>query len=129
MDSGDITEEIIQTIEELLKINNIKKIPLSEIKLTKKIGEGGQAKVYRGTYEGSHVAVKVLSEIDIKCLAHEIVILSTLNHQNIPNFFGVILQDKLIAFVSQYIYGKSLDEYHVKDLKFEEKIKILKSIG
>jgi len=129
VDNVEITEEMIETIEELLKINNIKKISLSEIKVTKKIGEGGQAKVYRGTYEGSHVAVKILSEIDMKCLAHEIVILSNLNHPNIPKFFGIVLQDKLIGIVCELIYGKSLDEYQMKNIKKEDKIKILKSFG
>jgi serine/threonine protein kinase len=129
VDNVEITEEMIETIEELLKINNIKKISLSEIKVTKKIGEGGQAKVYRGTYEGSHVAVKILSEIDMKCLAHEIVILSNLNHPNIPKFFGIVLQDKLIGIVCELIYGKSLDEYQMKNIRKEDKIKILKSFG
>jgi calcium-dependent protein kinase len=65
----------------------------------------------------------------MKCLAHEIVILSNLNHPNIPKFFGIVLQDKLIGIVCELIYGKSLDEYQMKNIRKEDKIKILKSFG
>jgi len=128
VDNTEMTDEMMRTIEELLVINKIKKISLKDIKISKIIGEGGQAKVYRGLYHGDQVAVKILSEVDMKCLAHEIVILSNLNHPNIPKFYGIVLEDKVIGMVLQYIVGKPLDE-RIKDLKKEEKFKVLKSIG
>jgi len=120
---------IYETIKELMEINKISKINLKDIKLKKKIGEGGQAKVYRGTLNEEEVAVKVLEEVDWKCLAHEIVIISNLHHDCIPKFYGIILEDKLIGLVNRYISGKPLDEYKLSDFKESDKIKIVKSLA
>src|SRR5690349_8396284 len=94
---------IQDTIRELMEINHIKKISLNSVKLEKKIGEGGQAKVYRGKHGDEEVAVKVLEEVDWKCLAHEIVIISNLQHECIPKFYGIILDEGIIALVTQFI--------------------------
>ena len=115
-------QNLLITIKELMKINNIPRIAFSEVKLNKKIGEGGQAKVYKGIYKDEEVAVKVLDDIDHKCLAHEIVILSNLKHECIPTFFGLIVEEEMIGFVNKYINGKSLDEY--KFVEFDEKLKL-----
>ena len=115
-------QNLLITIKELMKINNIPRIAFSEVKLNKKIGEGGQAKVYKGIYKDEEVAVKVLDDIDHKCLAHEIVILSNLKHECIPTFFGLIVEEEMIGFVNKYINGKSLDEYIF--VEFDEKLKL-----
>jgi len=128
VDNSQMSEEMLKTIEDLLTINKIPKIGLNEIKVSKIIGEGGQAKVYLGTYQGKKVAVKILSEIDMKCLAHEIVILSNLNHPNIPKFHGIVLESKIIGMVMQYIAGKPLDEV-IKTISKEVRMKVLKSVG
>lgn len=120
---------ITETIKELMVINKIPKIPLKDIKLKKKIGEGGQAKVYRGTYNNEEVAVKVLEEVDWKCLAHEIVIISNLHHDCIPKFYGIILDEGIIGLVSKYISGKPLDEYNISEFSEKDKIKIAKSLS
>lgn len=114
--------KLMATIKELMTINKIPKIPFNEISLKKKVGEGGQAKVYKGTYKGEDVAVKILEDIDHKCLAHEIVILSNLKNECIPKFFGLIIEDNMIGFVNKLINGQSLDEY--KFIDFEEKLKL-----
>lgn len=128
MQSNDKNAEIKNTVKELMEINHIKKIPLKEISLKKKIGEGGQAKVYNGTYEGEAVAVKVLEEVDWKCLAHEIVIISNLSHECIPKFYGIIVEDKILALVFSLISGKTLDEYKLSEFSDDLKIKITKSL-
>ena len=120
---------ITETIKELMVINKIPKISLKDIKLKKKVGEGGQAKVYRGTYNGEEVAVKVLEEIDWKCLAHEIVIISNLHHECIPKLYGIVLDEGIIGLVNKYINGKPLDEYNIHDFKEKEKIKIAKNLA
>ena len=122
-------DKITETIKELMIINKIAKIPLKDIKLNKKIGEGGQAKVYRGNYKGEEVAVKVLEEVDWKCLAHEIVIISNLNHECIPKFYGIILEEGIIGIVNRYISGKPLDEYDLSTFNEKTKIKIAKSLA
>ena len=120
---------ITDTIKELMEINKIPKIPLKDIKLKKKIGEGGQAKVYRGTYKDDEVAVKVLEEVDWKCLAHEIVIISNLHHESIPKFYGIILEDGIIGLVNKYISGKPLDEYNISEFSEKQKLSIAKSLA
>lgn len=125
VDKNDITA----TIKELMEINKIPRIHLKDIKLKKKIGEGGQAKVYRGTYKDEEVAVKVLEEVDWKCLAHEIVIVSNLHHVSIPKFYGIVLEDGIIALVNKYISGKPLDEYNISDFNEKQKVAIMKSLA
>lgn len=120
---------ITETIKELMVINKIPKIPLKDIKLKKKIGEGGQAKVYRGTYNNEEVAVKVLEEVDWKCLAHEIVIISNLHHDCIPKFYGIVLDEGIIGLVNKYINGKPLDEYDISAFTEDERIKIIRSLA
>jgi eukaryotic-like serine/threonine-protein kinase len=124
-DKSNITE----TIKELMEINKIPKISLKDIKLKKKIGEGGQAKVYRGTYKDEEVAVKVLEEVDWKCLAHEIVIISNLHHVSIPKFYGIILEEGIIGLVNKYISGKPLDEYKISEFNEKQKVNIIKSLA
>ena len=79
-------QKIQEAIKELMHFNDIKKIPLTSILFKRKIAEGGQAKVYRGTLDGEEIAIKVITDVDWKLLAHEIVILSNLTHNSIPNF-------------------------------------------
>ena len=121
--------KLMNTIMELMTINNIPRIPLTEIKFNKKVGEGGQAKVYKAIYKEEEVAVKILDDIDHKCLAHEIVILSNLKHECIPNFFGLILDEEIIGFVNKYINGKPLDEYKFVDFEENLKVKIINNLA
>jgi serine/threonine protein kinase len=125
VDSTDIKN----TVKELMQINHIEKIALKDLTLKKKIGEGGQAKVYKGSFENETVAVKVLEEVDWKCLAHEIVIIANLQHAIIPKFYGIVVEDKVLSLVFQYIEGKTLDEYKLSELSFDTKMKIIKDLA
>lgn len=120
---------ITETIKELMVINKIPKIPLKDLHLKKKIGEGGQAKVYRGLYNNEEVAVKVLDEVDWKCLAHEIVIVSNLSHECIPKFYGIVLDDGIIGLVHKYVPGKPLDEYDISKFTEDDRVNIAKSLA
>jgi serine/threonine protein kinase len=113
------------TVKELMQINHIEKIALKDLTLKKKIGEGGQAKVYRASYENETVAVKVIVEPDFKCLAHEIIIISNLQHENIPRFYGIVLEEKVLSLVFQYVKGKTLDEFK-NEITDEIKYQIIK---
>lgn len=125
MDQSDIKN----TVKELMQINHIEKIALKDLILKKKIGEGGQAKVYKGTFENDTVAVKVLEEVDWKCLAHEIVIIANLQHTVIPKFYGIVVEDKVLSLVFQYIEGKTLDEYKFNEISDETRFKIIKDLA
>ena len=119
------TENFLQTVEKIVDINHIKKIQLEEIKIIKKIGEGGQARVYMGTYEGQKVAVKLMKNVDYKCFAHELVILALLEHENIPKFYGIIREKNVLSLVFEFIEGKTLDQFKVSEFSTEQKYNII----
>ena len=119
------TENFLQTVEKLVIINHIEKIKLGDLIIKKKIGEGGQAKVYMGTFENHQVAIKVMKNVDYKCFAHELVILAFLDHINIPKFYGIVREQNVLSLVFEFIEGKTLDEYKVTNFKTEEKYHII----
>ena len=119
------TENFLQTVEKIVDLNHIKKIQLEEISLIKKIGEGGQAKVYMGTYENQKVAVKLMKNVDYKCFAHELVILALLEHENIPKFYGIIREKNVLSLVFEFIEGKTLDQFKLSEFSLKEKYNII----
>jgi len=119
------TENFLQTVEKIVDINHIKKIQLEQIELIKKIGEGGQAKVYMGTYNNQKVAVKLMKNVDYKCFAHELVILALLEHENIPKFYGIIREKNVLSLVFEFIEGKTLDQYKITDFTTEQKYNMI----
>ena len=121
--------ELKNIISNLIEINKINKILMSEIILIKLIGEGAQSKVYEGYYNRKHCAIKILQNIDYKSFMSELVIISHLNHPCIPKFYGIVNEDKNISIVTEYINGETLDNIKLMDLNYEVKLKIIKEIG
>ena len=119
------TENFLQTVEKIVDLNHIKKIQLEQISLIKKIGEGGQAKVYMGTYDNQKVAVKLMKNVDYKCFAHELVILALLEHENIPKFYGIIREKNVLSLVFEFIEGKTLDQFKITEFTTEQKYNII----
>ena len=117
--------EFKKTVEELVIINHIEKINLGDLQLKKKIGEGGQAKVYKGTYKDKQIAIKVLQNVDYKCFAHELVIIAYLEHLNIPKFYGIVIEPNILSLVFEFIDGKNLDEFKPSDFSIDQKLKII----
>jgi len=104
--------------QKLIEINKIKIISMDEMKLSKIdkdiIGLGGQAVVYHGLYGDIPVAVKVLTEIDWKSLSNELIIIANIVHDNIPKFYGMIIENSKIEMVFEYVEGKTLDNFSEK---------------
>ena len=119
------TENFLQTVEKIVDINHIKKIQLEEVKLIKKIGEGGQAKVYMGEYDNKKVAVKLMKNVDYKCFAHELVILALLEHENIPKFYGIIREKNVLSLVFEFIEGNTLDQFKIENFTTQQKYNII----
>lgn len=119
------TENFLQTVEKIVDINHIKKIRLEEINIIKKIGEGGQAKVYMGEYDKKKVAVKNMKNVDLKCFAHELVILALLEHENIPKFYGIIREQNVLSLVFEFIEGNTLDQLNVGNFTTQQKYNII----
>jgi serine/threonine protein kinase len=118
-----------QVIQQLLTDNCINQLDKNDIKVIKKCGEGAQSQVYKCEYKGDIVAMKVMSEIDIKCLIHEIAIIVKLECEHIPKFIGVILEEKRISYVTKYISGKTLDEAGIDKLSSDFKLSIVKQLS
>ena len=125
MERDKNTESFIQTVQKIEDINHITKIKLQDLKILNKIGEGGQAKVYMGTYENHKVAVKVMKNVDYKCFAHELVILAFLEHKNIPKFYGIVREPDVLCLVFEFIEGKTLDKYKVTEFTKDQKYNII----
>ena len=125
MERDKNTESFIQTVQKIEDINHINKIKLQDLKILNKIGEGGQAKVYMGTYENHKVAVKVMKNVDYKCFAHELVILAFLEHKNIPKFYGIVREPDVLCLVFEFIEGKTLDKYKVTEFTKDQKYNII----
>jgi serine/threonine protein kinase len=123
------TKDIRNTIKELMQINNVEKIALGDLKIIKKVGEGGQAQVFKGTLEGKAVAVKQIFDVDWKNLAHEIVITANLSHPHIPKFYGIISESDNPCLVYDYIDGKTLDGFNPLDISDDVKLKMLKDLA
>ena len=119
------TENFLQTVEKIVDLNHIKKIQLEQISFIKKIGEGGQAKVYMGTYENNKVAVKLMKNVDYKCFAHELVILALLEHENIPKFYGIIREKNVLSLVFEFIEGRTLDQFKISEFTTEQKYNMI----
>ena len=125
MEKDENIESFLQTVQKIEDINHINKIKRQDLNLINKIGEGGQAKVYMGTYENHKVAVKVMKNVDYKCFAHELVILAFLDHKNIPKFYGIVREENVLCLVFEFIEGKTLDQYKVNEIKAEQKYNII----
>ena len=119
------TKNFLQTVEKIVDINHIKKIRLEEINIIKKIGEGGQAKVYMGEYDKKKVAVKNMKNVDLKCFAHELVILALLEHENIPKFYGIIREQNVLSLVFEFIEGNTLDQLNIGNFTTQQKYNII----
>ena len=121
--------EFKNIINDLIEINKINKILMSELIILKLIGEGAQSKVYEGYYNRKHCAIKILQNVDYKSFMSELVIIAHLNHPSIPKFYGLVNEDKNISLVTEYIKGDTLDNIKFFDLSYDIKMKIIKDIG
>ena len=120
--------ELKNDISNLISINNIKKISENELTFSKLIGEGAQSKVYEGYYLRHHCAIKVLKKVDYKSFMSELVIMAHLSHPTIPQFYGVVFENKNISIVTEFITGETLNN-KLSELNFTSKLNILKDIA
>jgi len=120
-----------EILKQLVSENNIAKINPDDIKIVKRIGDGSQSNVFLADYLGKAVALKQLLQFDIKCIIHEIAILSKLEHKYIPKFMGIVIDEKeqKICYVTEFIKGNPLDEVDVNKLSHEVKIRMLKQLS
>ncbi len=110
-------------------------IPLSEISVGKKIGEGGFGKVYAALWKDNPVAFKKLAYQLISTkkkdqLVKEIQIFSKLSHDNIVKMFGVVVDVENIGIVMEYLPKTLYHAIFIEEVQFscEKKKKIIGEI-
>ncbi|KAG2379569.1 hypothetical protein C9374_006686 [Naegleria lovaniensis] len=114
-------------------------IKVEDIKLLKKIAEGGNGMVYLAKWNHVDVALKAIkiddNDLDSSEFEHEASLLSSLRHPNIVNFYGVCLADSQQFMVTEFMQGGSLDHLiysckkKTKYLTLSQKIHLLKDIS
>ncbi|KAL9643691.1 hypothetical protein ABK040_016141 [Willaertia magna] len=83
-------------------------IPVEEIKIQKKIGEGGCGTVYSAKWGDNTVAIKSIkisddNDEENEDFEREVSLLSSLRHPNIVTFYGVTITDKSKYMVIEYL--------------------------
>ena len=80
----------------------------NDVKIGKKIGQGGYGAVYLGEWKGRNVAIKKLfrdevDESELETFRKEIEIMSKFSHAKIVNFLGASLQPPNICILTEYM--------------------------
>ncbi|KAL6659605.1 hypothetical protein ACP70R_003645 [Stipagrostis hirtigluma subsp. patula] len=96
-----------------------------------KIASGSSADLYRGTYNDHDVAIKILrianlnnpSEIEF---LQEVLILRSVNHENILQFYGACTRHPNYCIVTEYMPGGNLYDFLHKQNNFLELRTILR---
>ena len=71
---------------------------MTDITIHESLGGGNFGEVFRGTWHGSTVALKLFkSETDY--IDNEIQLLKKLNHSNIVRYFGIHVSSEMISYI------------------------------
>jgi serine/threonine protein kinase len=116
-------------LNKIIQTYNITTINISDIKLKQRIGNGGQAEVIKGEYNGKTVAIKIIKKFEPNCFEREIAILSNIHHRNIPKFYGLVTTDTILAIVMEYINGGTLAQLELNKLHDSDKYLIVTQLA
>ena len=110
-------------------------IPLAEISVLKKIGEGGFGKVYAAMWKDTPIAFKKLAYQQIRKkkreqFVKEIRIFSKLSHDNIVKMFDVVVDAENIGIIMEYLPKTLYHAIFIEEVSFgrEEKKRIIGEI-
>jgi len=114
-------------------------IPIEDIEIVKRIGEGANGTVYLARWRGTEVAIKSLklsenSEEESEEFETEASLLSSLRHPAIVSFYGVAMSSSTKYMVVEYLTG-SLDKaiYNSRmgknTIRMKEKLNILLGVA
>ncbi|KAI9918349.1 hypothetical protein PsorP6_011875 [Peronosclerospora sorghi] len=108
---GPVTADSVCTDDAILS----SRIPRDHVVVENLIGRGGYGEVYRGTYEGRAVAVKMLFPETRKSTRHvtefltEVKMMSVLDHPRVVAFLGVSWHNLMdLCVVTEYMAGGDL---------------------
>ncbi|XP_057450867.1 serine/threonine-protein kinase EDR1-like isoform X2 [Lotus japonicus] len=115
------------------------KIDFSELSVGTRIGIGFFGEVFRGTWNGTDVAIKVFLEQDLTAenmedFCNEISILSRLRHPNVILFLGACTKPPGLSMVTEYMeMGSLFYLIHMsgqkKKLSWRKRLKMLRDIS
>ncbi|XP_062386454.1 uncharacterized protein LOC134074663 [Sardina pilchardus] len=74
------------------------------------IGQGAYGKVYRGSYQGTAAAVKILAVGDNPVKTNEFMVALHLSHPNIVWMMAVATSETQILIANEYIHGANLQQ-------------------
>lgn len=115
------------------------RLKMEDFKIENKIGAGGSAKVYKGTYKEIDVAIKRLEVESISVekakmeFWREVHTLSKTRHPNLVLFIGVANDHKNFCIATEFCFGGSLFDLLHKSpdviLSWTQKLKICKDVA
>jgi len=124
---------VLQKLDQLSRTSLIKIIPenLEEVEFGVEIARGGYSIVYRGTWSGTEVAIKVLKNQNFpEAFTREMKKFKTLNHPHVIQYFGICLNDDnergIITEVADGDLFHMLQEKKIEEAAF---IKICKDVA
>jgi tRNA A-37 threonylcarbamoyl transferase component Bud32 len=112
-------------------------IPIQDLKFGKRVSEGANGVVYRGTWKKTDVAIKrIKATDDIDAFIQECAILNSMRHMNVVLFLGISQDDGGNRYiVTEFVENGSIDNLIYNDklesnqiLSFSEKVRILKQV-
>lgn len=98
-------------------------IDLNKLNMGEAFAQGAFGKLYRGTYNGEDVAIKLLekpendaerAQLMEQQFAQEVMMLATLKHDNIVRFIGACRKSLVWCIVTEYAKGGSVRQALVK---------------
>ncbi|KAK9699549.1 hypothetical protein RND81_08G180500 [Saponaria officinalis] len=98
-------------------------IDLRKLYMGDAFAQGAFGKLYRGTYEGEEVAIKILerpenddekAQLMEQQFQQEVMMLATLKHQNIVRFIGACRKPMVWCIVTEYAKGGSVRQFLTK---------------
>ncbi|XP_031414674.2 cAMP-dependent protein kinase type 1-like [Clupea harengus] len=94
------------------------------------IGRGSYGTVYRGSYQGTPAAVKMIEIRDNPRTTNEFIIPWRLSHPNIVRMIAVARSETHVLIANQYIHGANLQEVLYKDtpIKLQDEDKLFVAV-
>ncbi|PAN40868.1 hypothetical protein PAHAL_7G346200 [Panicum hallii] len=106
------TERILELQEKIGDSN----VDRSLLQIREKIASGSSGDLFRGTYHGMDVAIKFLKAEHVNDSSkveflQEIMILKSVNHDNVVRFYGACTKQSKYVIVTEYMPGGNLYDF------------------